>query len=126
MIHYWGKTISNVWLRRVLLCVISVVYIVNSFDQTRINSLSSNNELKTILSENKITIVQSDGAWQIASLFPYMNDNVKYNITNKIDYQNYRANEVVAIDNKILIDKEKISSFQLLYSQTFFDFYRVK
>ena len=126
LIPYWGKTISNVWLRRVLLCVISVVYIVNSFDQTRINSLSRNNELKTILSENKITIVQSDGAWQIASLFPYMNDNVKYNITNKIDYQNYRANEVVAIDNKILIDKEKISSFQLLYSQTFFDFYRVK
>ena len=75
--------------------------------------------------EAVLTIVQSDGAWQIASLFPYMNDNVKYNITNKIDYQNYRANEVVAIDNKILIDKEKISSFQLLYSQTFFDFYRV-
>lgn len=126
LIPYFGKTISNVWFRRVLLCVISFVYIVNSFDQTRINSLSRNNDLKEILSENNITIVQSDGAWQIASLFPYMKDNIKYNITNNIDYQEYQVNDIVAIDNKVLIDKEKVSNFQLLYSQTYFDFYRVK
>ena len=126
IIPYLGKTISNVLLRRVVLCVISLVYVICSFDQTRINSLSQNKELTKILSENSITIVQSDGAWQIASLFPYMKDNVKYNITNKIKSSEYRTNDIVAIDNKIIIDKKNASNFQLLYSQTFFDFYRVK
>ena len=126
LIPYFGKTISNVWFRRVVLSFISVVYILGSFDQTRINTLSRNNELKEILSENNITIVQSNGVWQIASLFPYMNDKVKYNITKEIEPQKYMTNDIVAIDNKILIDKKYISNLQLLYSQTFFDFYRVK
>ena len=126
LIPYLGKMISNVLLRRLVLCVISFVYIVNSFDQTRINSLSQNKELSKTLAKENITIVQSGGAWQIASLFPYMSDNVKYNITNKVNPLEYRVNDIVAIDNKIILDKKNTSNFQLLYSHTFFDFYKVK
>ncbi len=126
LIPYFVKTISNVLVRKVIFCVISLIYILASLDQARINSLAQEKELKEILSENNITIVQSNERWQIATLFPYMNDYVKYNITNRIEPQKYRLNDIVAIDNKIEMDKKLISDFQLLYCQKYFDFYRVK
>ena len=128
VIPFFVGMIKNTVVCKSVIIIISLFYLIMPCYENNIENLAKDNKLKELLSYNDdITIVQSDGAWQITSLIPYLEDNKKYNITNRIPIEQHPGS-IIAFDHTVgdyaCIDND--NNYEPIGNHGFFVFYKIK